>query len=127
MGGSVSKILVVEDERDIVETLKIALERDGWTVTAAFDGMEALDKINEEKPDLIVLDIMLPKLDGHSLNIQLKKNPETANIPVVVMTGRGGLKDLLQLKENVNISAYLEKPFPIRLLKEKIENLLWGK
>ena len=89
--------------------------------------MEALDKINEEKPDLIVLDIMLPKLDGHSLNIQLKKNPETANIPVVVMTGRGGLKDLLQLKENVNISAYLEKPFPIRLLKEKIENLLWGK
>lgn len=119
-----SKILVVEDEHDIVEVVRMGLEKEGYEVDAAYDGVEALEKIKLNKPDLIVLDIMLPKLDGYSVNLKLKENPETKSIPVVVITGRVHLKELLEIREEITVAAYLEKPFPLKLLVEKIKELL---
>ncbi|GAI55832.1 unnamed protein product [marine sediment metagenome] len=119
-----SKILVVEDEHDIVEVIQMGLEKEGYEVDTAYDGVEALEKIKLNKPDLIVLDIMLPKLDGYSVNLKLKENPKTESIPVIVITGRVHLKELLQIREEITVAAYLEKPFTLKLLVEKIKELL---
>jgi response regulator RpfG family c-di-GMP phosphodiesterase len=67
---------------------------------------------------------MMPKLDGYSVNLKLKENPETENIPVIVITGRGHLKELLQIRGDITVAAYLEKPFPLKVLVEKIKELL---
>lgn len=118
------KILLVDDERDIVYILKAALEKKGYEVIEAYDGIEALEKTAAHKPDAILLDIMMPRLDGYSVNLRLKENPETANIPVIVITGRGHIKELLKLREELSVAAYLEKPFPVSALLEKVEEIL---
>jgi DNA-binding response OmpR family regulator len=120
------KILIVDDEKDIVTILKMALEKQGFLVAEAYDGFEAMQKIATEKPDLILLDLMMPKLDGHSVNLRLKENPETAGIPVIVITGRGHLKELLGISGELLVAAYLEKPFPVSLVLEKIRAILKG-
>lgn len=117
------KILIVEDDIDIVTVIKIALTKEGYCVETAYDGIEALEKIQADKPSLILLDIMLPRLDGHSVNLKLKENETTKHIPVIVMTGKANYKELLEIQQEVAINGYLEKPFPIRLLKEKINEI----
>jgi CheY-like chemotaxis protein len=119
-----TKILVVEDDEDIVEVMKIALEARGYEVSVALNGEEALDKGGKVKPDIILLDLMIPKIDGHNVNLKLKENPDTAGIPVIVITGKGNLKELLDLREGVTISGYLEKPVPIKVIVQKIEEVL---
>ena len=116
------KILVVDDEKDIVEIISMYLEREDYEPLAAYDGHEALQKIISQKPDLIVLDIMMPKLDGHSLNIKLKENPETKDIPVIVITGKGHLREIIMAREDVTVVDYLEKPFQMNL-KSDIEKI----
>jgi len=118
------RILIVDDERDIVTILKLALGKAGYEVSEAYDGVEALGKVAEQKPDLILLDIMMPRLDGHSVNLKLKENPETAKIPVIVITGRGQLKELMQSSAEISIVAYLEKPFTVAMLMTKIKETL---
>ena len=117
------KILVVDDEKDIVEIISMHLEREDYEVTGAYDGQEALQKIISQKPDLVVLDIMMPKMDGHSLNIKLKENPETKDIPVIVITGKGHLREIIMAREDVTVVDYLEKPFQMNELLEKIKNV----
>lgn len=116
------KILVVDDEKDIVEIISMYLEREDYTPIAAYDGIEAFQKIISQKPDLVILDIMMPKLDGHSLNIKLKEYPETKDIPVIVITGKGHLREIITAREDVTIADYLEKPFQMNELLEKIKN-----
>ncbi|MDI6642090.1 MAG: response regulator, partial [Elusimicrobiota bacterium] len=94
-----SKILIVEDDRDVTEVMKMAFEKKGYKVSAAYDGKQALEMIYENKPDLIVLDLMLPKINGHTVSLRLKENTATANIPVIVITGKGTLKELLSIQE----------------------------
>ncbi|HAH31439.1 MAG TPA: two-component system response regulator [Elusimicrobia bacterium] len=119
-------ILVVDDEPDIVFVLTTALKKNGYRTEEAFNGLEALKKIREHAPDAVIMDIMMPKLDGHSVNLQLKKDPQTALIPVIIITGKGRFRELLDIQEGVNVAAYLEKPFPIRVLLEKLRNILSG-
>jgi len=121
------KILIVDDERDIVVILKLALEKEGYDVIEAYDGLEALEKVAQNKPDIILLDIMMPKMDGHSVNLKLKENKETAGIPVIVITGRGQLKELIQSRQEISIVAYLEKPFTVSMLLVKIREALGEK
>lgn len=118
------KILIVEDDRDITEVLSMALNSEGYQVSAAYDGIEAMEKIKKTDYDIIILDLMLPNMDGHAVNLKLKENPKTAKIPVIVITGKGNLKELLGLREGVTVSAYFEKPVPIKLIKSKIKELL---
>ncbi|HCJ66272.1 MAG TPA: two-component system response regulator [Elusimicrobia bacterium] len=118
------KVLVVDDEEDIVYLLQEALEDEGYQTLGAYNGQEALEIVQKEKPDLILLDIMMPKIDGYSLNQQLKKHQETQSIPVIVISGRGQLRDLFLLNQESPIADFLEKPFPVKLLLEKIEQVL---
>ena len=121
------KILIVDDERDIVVVLKLALEKEGYEVVEAYDGIEALGKVAAVKPDLILLDIMMPRMDGYTMKLKLKENPETADIPVIIITGRGLLKEIIKQTEDVAISAYLEKPFTVAALLNNIKNVFGDK
>ena len=118
------KILIVDDEHDIVIILKMALEKEGYEVEEAFDGVEALEKVTLFKPDLILLDIMMPKMDGHSVNLKLKEVEATSKIPVIIITGRGQLKELIQARQEISIAAYMEKPFTVSMLIGKIKEAL---
>lgn len=118
------KILIVDDEKDIVFVLRMALQKEGYATDEANDGIEALQRVAIEKPDLILLDLMMPKMDGYSVNIKLKENKETADIPIIVATGKGQLKELLQIREELKVTDYLEKPFTVKMLLEKIRLIL---
>ena len=80
------RILIVEDEPDMVAIMKLTLESKGFKVIAAYDGEEGLQKAKSEKPDLIILDVLMPKISGDDLATILKKEPETYNIPLIYLT-----------------------------------------
>src|SRR5947207_10287406 len=90
------KILAVDDERHIVRLVQVNLERDGYTVVTAYDGKEALEKVQSERPDLIVLDVMMPYMDGFEVLQNLKKNPETRDIPVIMLTAKAQDADVFR-------------------------------
>ncbi len=115
-------VLIVEDEPAVVDLLKFLLEKDGYTTAVAYDGEEALKQVTATRPDLILLDIMLPKLDGYTVQKQLQADEKTANIPTIVLTAKGGMQDLFQLEKNV--VAYIEKPFDPKILREKVKEVL---
>jgi len=118
------KILIVEDDEDIVFLLKMILEEEGYKVISASDGQMGYDSVLKEKPDLVLLDIMMPKVDGYTLNLHLKQHQETSEIPVIVITGRGHLRELFEVNRQAPIADFLEKPFPTKLLLEKIGQIL---
>ncbi len=79
-------VLLVDDDPDFVEAVKVIVESGGYNVRVAFDGKEGLEAVKEEKPDIIVLDVMMPVMDGHATCAALKKDPETRDIPVILLT-----------------------------------------
>jgi len=117
------KIFIVEDELDFLSTLTERLEFEGFVVATAVDGEEALRKIPEEKPDLILLDIMLPEMNGYQVCRELKSNPETKTIPVVVVTAKSQESDKFWAKET-GADDYLTKPFEMEELLQKIQDNL---
>ena len=117
------KILVVDDDADLVELLSFTLKQAGFAIGTAFDGVEALRKARSITPDLILLDLMLPKLDGLSVCEILRRNVTTATIPVIMLTGlTGELGRLTGLDSGAN--DYVTKPFSPRQLVSKVETLL---
>ncbi|MBI4668944.1 MAG: response regulator [Elusimicrobia bacterium] len=116
-------ILVVDDEADVRFVLKIALEKNGFEVVEAVDGADGFEKATAIAPDAIALDIMMPGLDGYTVNKKLKENPQTAKIPVVIITGKGQTSELMELRKNLQVAAYLEKPFPVSILIEKLKEI----
>lgn len=118
------KILVVDDEKDIVTVLGMALERSGYETYHAHDGESAFNIIREKRPDAVVLDIMMPKMDGHTLVTKLKESPGLSKIPVIVMTGRGHLRELLEVNGQLTVAGYLEKPFSVKVLVDKVKEIL---
>ncbi|MBI4063186.1 MAG: response regulator [Elusimicrobia bacterium] len=117
-------ILIVDDEPDVRFVLKVALQKQGFLTEEATNGLEALEKIAALIPDAVLLDIMMPKMDGISVNQKLKENPKTRDIPVVIITGKGQMKELLDLRQDFKVVAYLEKPFPISVLVDKLKEIL---
>ncbi len=110
------KIMAVDDERHIVRLIQVNLERAGYQVITAFDGPEALKKVETDKPDLIVLDVMMPKMDGFEVLKRLQANPETREIPVVMLTAKAQDADVFRGWAS-GVSAYLTKPFnPLELI-----------
>lgn len=79
-------ILLVDDDPDFVEAVRVIVENGGYNVRVAYDGQEGLDAVAEQKPDLIVLDVMMPNMDGHAACAKLKHNPETREIPIILLT-----------------------------------------
>jgi two-component system, OmpR family, alkaline phosphatase synthesis response regulator PhoP len=110
------KILAVDDEKHIVRLVQVNLERHGYTVVTAFDGKEALEKVAAEKPDLIVLDVMMPYLDGFEVLKELKKDPDTRGIPVIMLTAKAQDADVFRGWQS-GADCYLTKPFnPMELI-----------
>src|SRR3989339_1376415 len=104
------KILVVDDEPDVVKLLKVRLEASGYAVIEAYDGQEGLDKAHNEMPDLIILDLMLPKLNGYQVCRMLKFDAKYQKIPIILLTARAGDEDQKQSVE-AGANAYITKPF----------------
>lgn len=125
MNEAKKKILVVDDEPDIVETLKMRLEANGYEVLVATDGNTAYDKARSDAPDLIILDLMLPKMDGYKVCGLLKKDTRYNKIPIIMFTARTQESDKA-LGEEVGANAYIAKPFEPQVLLVKIKELLGG-
>ncbi|MFA6358234.1 MAG: response regulator [Candidatus Omnitrophota bacterium] len=117
------KILVVDDELDLVVMLSMRLEANEYQVSTAFDGQDALDKARTEKPDLIILDLMLPKIDGYKVCRMLKFDEKYKYIPIILFTARTQESDI-KLGQEVGADAYLTKPFEPQVLLEKIKELI---
>ena len=105
-----AKVLIVEDEETLARNLAEKLRSEGFTVFTADDGEEGLETLREEHPDLIVLDIMLPKLDGLSLCRMVRRDPATAHIPIIMLTARGTEVDKIVGLES-GADDYVVKPF----------------
>jgi two-component system alkaline phosphatase synthesis response regulator PhoP len=120
---SKGKILVVDDEIYIVHILDFSLGMEGYEVVTALDGEQALEKLKVEKPDLIVLDIMMPKLDGYEVCKAIKSDPETRQIPVILLSAKGRNVDQ-KMGFDVGADDYITKPFSPRKLVERINQLL---
>ena len=117
------RILIVDDEKDLVDILKARLEIEGYEILAAYDGQEGLEKAQEEKPDLILLDVMMPKMNGYQVCRLLKYDEEFQNIPVIIITARGQEQDKMTGDE-VGADEYITKPFENGVLFAKIKELL---
>ncbi len=117
------RILVVDDEPLIVKMLTKHFEAEGFTVLVARDGYDALTKARAESPDLILLDVILPKLNGYEVCTMLKQDTRYQRIPIVMLTAKGKEKDQ-QLGKDCGADIYLTKPFRIEPLLEQIRSLL---
>ena len=117
------KILVVDDEVQLVDMVKMRLEANNYDVITAYDGQEALDKAHKEKPDLIILDLMLPKMDGYKVCRMLKFDEKYKSIPIVMFTARAQEEDE-KVGMEVGADAYITKPFDPQLLLDKIQELV---
>lgn len=114
--GMAKKILAVDDERHIVRLVQVNLERQGYEVVTAFDGKEALEKVSSEQPDLIVLDVMMPYMDGFEVLQNLKRDPGTRDIPVIMLTAKAQDADVFRGWQS-GVDCYLTKPFnPMELI-----------
>jgi two-component system alkaline phosphatase synthesis response regulator PhoP/two-component system response regulator VicR len=110
------KVLVCDDERHIVRLIQVNLERQGYEVVTAYDGKEGLEKIRSEKPALVVLDVMMPYMDGFEVLKNLRKDPATENIPVIMLTAKAQDADVFQ-GYHYGADMYLTKPFnPMELV-----------
>jgi DNA-binding response OmpR family regulator len=106
----VARILIVEDEVNIVNLISIRLERLGHSINSADNGIAALELARELRPDLILLDVMLPLLNGFQVLLRLKADPATAGIPILILTARGHESDIVAGIEG-GADDYLIKPF----------------
>lgn len=117
------KILVIDDESGLLELLSIRLEVNNYQVITAADGREGLDKARTELPDLIILDLMLPKLDGYQVCRALKFDEKYKQIPIIIFTARAQESDVKAGKE-AGADAYITKPFEPDILLAKVSQLL---
>ncbi|MFC2061229.1 response regulator transcription factor [Elusimicrobiota bacterium] len=117
------KILIVDDEHGIVETIKCLVETIDCEADVAYNGEEALIKIKDNTPDLIILDWMMPELSGWEVCRQLRQDEQTAHIPVIMLTARNTLEDEI-LGLNVGADDYIAKPFDLNILAARIKALL---
>lgn len=117
------KILVVDDERDIVETLKFILEVEGFDCIVAYDGEEALNLAKTKNPDLIILDVMLPKINGYKVCRLLKFDSKYKHIPILMVTAKTQDEDKI-IGEETGANEYVTKPFDIEMLTKLVKQYL---
>ncbi len=118
-------IMVVDDNEDLVEIVRLTLESKGFNVRCAYSGQELFTGLEEQKPDLILLDIMMPKMDGLEVLTRLRENSDTASIPVILLTAKVQHEDLLRGYE-MGADYYITKPFTPTQVLEGV-NLILGR
>ena len=125
-----TKILVVDDDPDILEATSMILEAHGYMVVAAHDGIDALNKLKEEKPDLMILDLLMPRLDGFGVCKELKdpRWAKYAHIPIIILSSvrQDASKRRYELETGVQLDVddYVEKPIEHTVLLERVEKVL---
>ncbi|MBW2631623.1 MAG: response regulator [Deltaproteobacteria bacterium] len=117
------KILVVDDEKDLVDLISYNLEKDGFTVVKAYDGEEALRQVRARKPHLVILDLMLPGIQGMDVCKLIRNDPENASLPVIMLTAKGEEIDKI-LGLEVGADDYVTKPFSVRELLARVHAVL---
>jgi CheY-like chemotaxis protein len=117
------RILVIEDQAVIVNMLRMRLEANNYEVITATDGQEGLEKARKENPNLIILDIMLPKMDGYKVCQLLKADPKYSTIPIIISSGRTP-QEIKKVGREVGADAYVSKPFEAEVLLSKMRDLL---
>ena len=131
-------ILVVDDNRSVVRIIEVLLQREGFETLTAFDGLEALQKAREEKPDLIILDIVMPRMDGYEVCRLLQDDADTASIPILMLTVMGQLDDptlgdqaikthVRERMKGFEAGAvdFLSKPIKAKELLDRVKTSLW--
>lgn len=118
-----TKILVAEDERDIRDLIGYTLRFAGFDVTVAMNGLEAIEQVGSDIPDLIILDVRMPKMTGYEACRKLKENPETRDIPVVFLSAKGQEAEIQEGLES-GAEGYIIKPFAPEELVERIRSIL---
>jgi len=121
--GQARKVLLVDDEDSLRKVMKDLLEREGYLVTEARDGVQALDQVDRVGPDIIVLDLNLPGLDGYGVLSHLRSRPATSGIPVIVLTAKGDEDNEVRVFE-LGADDFLTKPFRARALSARLEAVL---
>ena len=120
---SAKKILVVDDEVDLVETVRFPLEMEGYHVLVSYNGEDALNQARKENPDLILLDLMLPKLDGYKVCRLLKFDDRYKHIPILMLTAKTQERDKI-LGMETGANEYITKPFEMDDLLKKVKAYL---
>ena len=123
--GSKRSIMMVDDNPEVVEVARITLEGKGFNVKCAYSGKDLFAGLEEQKPDLILLDIMMPQMDGFEVLTRLKCNPATASIPVILQTVKGEPEDVLEGYKK-GAAYYLTKPFTKDQLLKGVNLVLGG-
>jgi two-component system alkaline phosphatase synthesis response regulator PhoP len=118
-----AKIMVVDDEPNIIQTLQDRLEMNDYTVISACNGKEGLDKAINEKPDIILLDVIMPIMDGHEMLERLRKTEAGKGIAVIMLSARSQTDDIARAS-SCGIEDYIIKPFDLSELLAKIEGIL---
>lgn len=118
-----NKVLIVDDDQDFSQLLAFDLKKKGYNVVSAGNGEEGLEKVKSEKPDLIVLDIKMPKMDGYTFVRRIKKDDECKDIPIVVLTSYEPMKDMFQLE---GVKDYYVKSVDMQGLMKTIDSYLKG-
>ncbi|MBK5200962.1 MAG: response regulator transcription factor [Spirochaetaceae bacterium] len=118
-----NKILVVDDEEDIVELMTFQLENDGFEVISANDGMEAVVKINKEKPTLVILDIMMPRMSGFDVVKLIRAKEEENHLPIIIVSAKSSEDDVVKGLD-LGADDYVTKPFSLKVLSAKVKALI---
>jgi len=117
------KILIADDKPEVLELVRVSLGSEDYQIIDASDGKEALEKIKKEKPDLVLLDIVMPKMDGFEVLNKLKKDPQIKEIPIIMLTAKGQKIDQ-EKGQRLGAAGYIVKPFSPSALLTKIEEML---
>ncbi len=125
LSGTQSTILVVDDNPDMVTIVKTILEIKGYGVQSAYNGLEVFNLLQEQKSDLILLDIMMPQMDGLEVLTRLKENPDTASIPVILLSAKV-LDEDIRVGYKLGADEYITKPFTRTQLMTSINRFLRG-
>jgi two-component system alkaline phosphatase synthesis response regulator PhoP len=122
------KILLVDDDADFVEATKIILENKSYDVAVAYDGKAGLRKVETEQPDLIILDVMMPEIDGYEVCAKLKSDPQYGHIPILLLTAVGEVisttKYTKEMGMKIEADDYIPKPVEPMELVERVEKLI---
>lgn len=118
------RLLLCDDEVHILRAAEFKLKRAGYDVSIAFDGREALDRIQADAPDLLVTDYQMPRMDGLQLIARLREEPATASLPIILLTAKGLELDQRELINRLRLSAIFSKPFSPRELQSRVEQVI---
>lgn len=122
--GDLRKVVCVEDEPEMIDLIKLILNRKGFEVIGAHGGAEGLETIRSVKPDLVLLDLMMPEMDGWQVYQQLKADESTADIPVIVVTAKAQNIDKVLGLHIAKVDDYIPKPFSLQELVDRVEKVL---